>query len=146
MDRNEILKLVKEDRFEEVLEVPIGAPLDNVRHCFMLMRSRHNSDDEACAAMNKAWTTLRHETSQERLERICRISHILSNIGGIGGNDKAIQHLRKALTLPGDRKIVRRNLAAYLNALAVEKANKANEMLKNAQSKMLENIIHGNWF
>ena len=143
MERNEILKLAKEERFEEILDVSTGEPVVKIRRRFTLMISRHDSDGELCAAINKAWTILQHETSQERLERMCRVGHTMAKTGAY---DEAIQYLGKALMLPGDKNIAQKSLAAYLNARAVEKANKANEMLKNAQSRVRDNIIHGNWF
>lgn len=143
MHQDNIIKLAKEERFEDVFDVPIGSPLDNIRRRFMLMTARHRSERELCAVINKAWTTLRNETSQERLERMCRVGHTIASTGAY---DEAIQHLRRSLTLQGDKNDIYKSLAACLNARAIEKVSKASEMLKNAQSKVIDNIIYGDWF
>jgi predicted Zn-dependent protease len=141
--QDNIIKLAKEERFEDVFNIPVGSPIDKVRRRFMLMTAQHRSEHELCAAINKAWTTLRNETSQERLERMCRVGYTMASAGAY---DEAIQHLRRSLTLQGDKNNVYKTLAACLNARAVKKADKAQEILKNTQSKVIDNIIYGDWF
>lgn len=146
MDHDKILKLVNEERFEEVFGVPTLTPLGESRrrHRLMLSEAQKLSDDELCTALNKAWATLQAETPKDLLERLCRIGHALAEIKEY---DEAIRYLEIALRLPGDRTIARKIMAACLNTRAVENANRAAEMLKDVnKTALVENIIRGAWF
>lgn len=141
-NRDEILKLVEQDRLEDALDVPIREASDKVGRRFRLLAHRHRSDDELTGALSKAWAVLRAETPKDLMERLCRVGHTLAQAGDYNA---ALRYLETAIRLPGDRALARKVMAACLNARAVEKANRADEMLKKGQKTLVKNIVYGRW-
>jgi hypothetical protein len=139
---DELLKLVEQDRLEDALDVPIREASDKVGRRFRLLAHRHRSDDELTAALSRAWAVLRSETPKDLMERLCRVGHMLVQAGD---HDAAIRYLETAIRLPGDKAFARKVMASCLNARAVEKANRAGEMLNKSKKALLEKIVHGRW-